>query len=139
MCWGEPWLGFGCAGRKEKNGEDDDHNNGDSKKSWKVAFPPFFQNGKKDKDVEKGIYATKSTSTNAGPAYDATTIGTLPTIQTKAAPTDIGRWSNVDSVLTWKIRDRAAMYWAKLKGDLLSVACKFEKKSRVRIRVWRKR
>lgn len=82
-----------------------------------------------DKDVEKGINATKSTSTIAGLTYNTITASTPPIIQTKAAPNNTDRWSNVDSVITWKAKDRAAMYWAKTKGQFSSVFHMFGKKS----------
>ena len=78
MCWNEPKLGFGCAGRKKDgnfekgddkdDGLDNDDNNGDSKKGRKGGFLPFF--------------------------------GFFKKINKDKDPIDTGKRSNVDSVMT---------------------------------------
>jgi hypothetical protein len=142
MCWREKRLGCGCAGRKGKsedegkmdgsrgggNDDDDDSNKGE-KCSW-MPFSFFKQGKKKDEDVENGSFDTKSSTTIASPAYEKqATAGTPPVIQVQAA-TDRDRWSNVDSVMTWKPKDRAAMYWATVKGRCSSVFGKFKSKGK---------
>jgi hypothetical protein len=142
MCWREKRLGFACAGRKRKSEEegkmdgprgggndDDDDSKKDGKRSW-MPFGFFKKGKKKDEDVEKVSFDTECSKTNAGPPYEIqATAGTPPVIQVQAA-TDKGRWSNVDSIMTWKPRDRAAMYWAAVKGRCFSVFRKFKSKGK---------
>jgi hypothetical protein len=127
------------VGRKKKDdgvekgeGRNSDDNNGDSKIGRKGGCLPFFgcfNKGKRDNYAEKGLADSNSATTIAGPAYDQeSTAVTPPVIQAKV-PTGTDRWSNVDSVMTWEAKDRAAMHWAKVKGQFLSVFRKFGKKS----------
>lgn len=141
MCWRKEKLGFGCLRGKGKSkdeekgpddgveGGDDENNAGREGKSGLFSCIPFIlskKGGIKKDDAEKALDAPE-------PAYGVAAADTAPADQAQG-PTDTIRWSHVDSIMSWAVKDRVLMYWAKAKGVFSSIFHKSEKNDESRNR-----